>query len=60
MKNLDEYKKKPGLKKRSDKVTTINLTLSQWIFLKENNIDFSKLVRAYLQQIMSENNKKEV
>jgi hypothetical protein len=52
--NIDrKFLKNDRVKKRKDKVTTIVLTLSQYTFLKTNNIDMSKLIRSLLEKFIN-------
>lgn len=58
MNTIDKKFIKPkGLKKKIQKNTSVNLTLEQYAFLKQNKIDVSKLFRALLDDYMNNTKK---
>ena len=50
---IENFKKSKKNKLRTDKITSIAISLEHYAFLKRNNIDLSKLVRAIIDEAMS-------
>lgn len=51
---IENFKKVKKQKLRSDKITSVAISLEHYAFLKRNNIDLSKLVRAIIDNAMNE------
>jgi hypothetical protein len=53
---LEEFTKKVGKKTgRKDKVSSVNLTYEQHLFIKRYGLELSKLVRALLDEFIKKN-----